>query len=61
MMNSTNAIIKIAQTVKDPKFLASLDEVWPAGGRGASVSSCADLTNHLQCSWVNPACAWKKH
>ena len=32
-----------------------------AGGRGASVSTCADLTNQLQCCWVDPACAWKKH
>ena len=32
-----------------------------AGGRGASVSACADLTNQLQCCWVDPACAWKKH
>ena len=29
----------------------------PAGGRGASVSACADLTNQLQCCWVDPACA----
>ena len=29
--------------------------------RGASVSACADLTNQLQCCWVDPACAWKKH
>ena len=27
----------------------------PAGGRGASVSACADLTNQLQCCWVDPA------
>ena len=33
----------------------------PAGGRGASVSVCADLTNQLQCCWVDPSCAWKKH
>ena len=33
----------------------------PAGGRGASVSACADLTNQLQYCWVDPACAWKKH
>ena len=32
-----------------------------AGGRGASVSACADLTNQLQCCWVDPACAWIKH
>ena len=32
-----------------------------AGGRGASVTACADLTNQLQCCWVDPACAWKKH
>ena len=31
----------------------------PAGGRGASVSACADLTNQLQCCWVDPARAWK--
>ena len=31
----------------------------PAGGRGASVSACADLTNQLQCCWVDPACGWK--
>ena len=31
------------------------------GGRSASVSACADLTNQLQCCWVDPACAWKKH
>ena len=30
----------------------------PAGDRGASVSACADLTNQLQCCWVDPACAW---
>ena len=30
------------------------------GGRGASVSACADLTNQLQCCWVYPACAWIK-
>ena len=33
----------------------------PAGGRGASVAACADLTNQLQCCWVDPACAWMKH
>ena len=33
----------------------------PAGLRGASVSVCADLTNQLQCCWVDPARAWKKH
>ena len=34
----------------------------PAGGRGASVSACADLTNQLQCCWVDPAaCGWLKH
>ena len=31
----------------------------PAGGRGASVSGCADLTNQLQCCWFDPACALK--
>ena len=31
----------------------------PAGGR-ASVSASADLTNQLQCCWVDPACAWIK-
>ena len=30
-------------------------------GRGASVFACSDLTNQLQCYWVDPACAWKKH
>ena len=24
----------------------------PAGGRGASASACADLTNQLQCGWA---------
>ena len=33
----------------------------PAGGRGASVCACADLTNQLQRCWVDPACAWNKH
>ena len=33
----------------------------PTGGRGASASACADLTNQLQCCWVDPACAWKKY
>ena len=33
----------------------------PAGGWGASASACADLTNQLQCCWVDPACAWIKH
>ena len=34
----------------------------PASGRGASVSACADLTNQLQCYWVDPAaCTWIKH
>ena len=28
--------------------------------RGASVAACADLTNQLQCCWVDPACVWKK-
>ena len=34
-----------------------------AGGRGGSVSACADLTNQLilQCCWVDPTCPWKKH
>ena len=32
-----------------------------AGGRGTSVSACADLTDQLHCCWVDPACAWKKH
>ena len=36
--------------------------VGPAGGRSAGVSACADLTNRLQCCWVDPAaCAWIKH
>ena len=26
-----------------------------ASGQGASVSACADLTNQLQCCWVDPA------
>ena len=33
----------------------------PTGGRGASVSACADLTNQLQCCRSDPACAYKKH
>ena len=33
----------------------------PAGGRDASVSACADLTNQLQYCRVDPACAWIKH
>ena len=32
-----------------------------AGGQGAGVSACAGLTNQLQCCWVDPAYAWKKH
>ena len=28
-----------------------------ARGQGASVSACTDLTNQLQCCWVDPACA----
>ena len=24
-------------------------------------SACADLTNQLECCWVDPASAWKKH
>ena len=31
------------------------------GGRGASVSACGGLTNHLLSSWVDPRIAWKKH
>ena len=38
------------------------DGLMPAGGQGACVSACADLTNQLQCCWVDPAaCAWIKH
>ena len=37
-----------------------VSSVRPARGRGASVSAYAYLTNQLQCSWVDPACAWKK-
>ena len=33
----------------------------PAGGRGASVSGCAGLTNQLLSSWVDPSIAWIKH
>ena len=33
----------------------------PAGGRGASVSACAGLTNQLLRCWVGPRIAWKKH
>ena len=32
-----------------------------AGGRGASVSACAGLTNQLLSCWVDPRIAWKKH
>ena len=32
-----------------------------AGGRGASVSACAGLTNQLLRCWVDPRIAWKKH
>ena len=31
------------------------------GGRGASVSACAGLTNQLLSCWVDPRIAWKKH
>ena len=32
-----------------------------ADGRGSSVSACADLTNQVQCCWVDPAaCKVKK-
>ena len=33
----------------------------PAGGRGASVSACAGLTNQLLSCWVDPRIAWIKH
>ena len=33
----------------------------PAGGRGASVSACAGLTNQLVSCWVDPRIAFKKH
>ena len=32
-----------------------------AGGRGASVSTCAGLTNQLLSCWVDPRIAWIKH
>ena len=32
-----------------------------AGGRVASVSACAGLTNQLLSCWVDPRIAWKKH
>ena len=32
----------------------------PAGGRGARVSACADLTNQLPSCWVGPRIAWIK-
>ena len=32
-----------------------------AGGRGASESACAGLTNQLLSCWVDPRIAWKKH
>ena len=31
------------------------------GGRGASVSACAGLTNQLLSCWVDPRIAWIKH
>ena len=36
-------------------FISSPANRW----RRASVSACEDLTNQLQCCWVDPACAWK--
>ena len=33
----------------------------PAGGRGASVSACAGLSNQLLSCWVDPRIAWEKH
>ena len=39
----------------------TLDTVMPAGGRGASVSACAGLTNQLLSCWVDPRIAWIKH
>ena len=32
-----------------------------AGGRGATVSACAGLTNQLLSCWVDPRIAWKTH
>ena len=42
------------------KFWHFYNATMPAGGRGASVSACADLTNQLQCCGVDPTCAWIK-
>ena len=40
----------------------SLQLISAACCTGASVSACADLTNQLQCCWVDPAaCTWIKH
>ena len=39
----------------------NIRQLGSAGGRGASVSVCAGLTNQLLSCWVDPRIAWKKH
>ena len=44
-----------------PSNSSIYDSTVPAGGRGASVSACAGLTNQLLSCWVDPSIAWIKH
>ena len=56
MLQLQTLIGKLVALLQLPTLIGSTS----AGGRGASVSACADLTNQLQCCWVDPACAWIK-
>ena len=40
-------------------YLAACYKKLRAGGRGASASACAGLTNQLLSCWVDPRIAWK--
>ena len=41
-------------------IISQLNYCLPAGGRGASVSACAGLTNQLLSLWVDPSIALDK-
>ena len=63
VINSIQPNVLFLNLIHMPKFISRYEMYMipqPAGGRGAIVSACADLTNQLQCCWVDPACAWKK-
>ena len=54
-------VYAVMYAVRVVMFTEVAEVATSAGGRGASVSACAGLTNQLLSCWVDPCIAWKKH